>query len=108
MGDTPNTPKAFTTSAPFRQLKTKFNRITLTAIVKEAGVRGGPSALDMAGLPARTCLNWICMGKCNRRPCTNDHPVTVAEGIATTLYAQLEPGIKRILETGKRPRHDRN
>ena len=51
--------EAETTSAPFRQLKTKFNRITLTDIVKEAGVRGGPSALDMAGLPTRTCLNWV-------------------------------------------------
>ena len=107
-GNNPNTPKVFTTSEPFRQLKTKFNRLTLSDIVKEAGVRGGPFSLDTAGLPARTCLNWICMGKCTRRPCDNDHPVTVDEAIATTLYAQLEPGIKRMLETGKRPRRERN
>jgi hypothetical protein len=106
MGNNP-TPKVFTTSEPFRQLKTRMNRLTLSDIVRVAGVRGGPSSLDTAGLPAKTCLNWICMGKCTRRPCYNDHPDTVDEAIATTLYNQLEPGIKRLLDN-KRPRRDRN
>jgi hypothetical protein len=48
MGNNPNTLKVFTTSEPLRQLKTKFNRLTLSEIVKEAAgvLRGGPSALD--------------------------------------------------------------
>jgi hypothetical protein len=103
-GDNPKPLAAFANSEPLKRLKEKLARVTLSDIVSEAGISGGPSKLETAGLPAHTCLNWICMGTCKWKTCPNLHPAHVDDTIGTALYKQLEPGIKRLLETGKRPR----
>jgi hypothetical protein len=93
-------------NAELKQLKEKLNGVTLTDIVIEAGIQGGPSRLNTNGWPDKACLNWVCMGVCKRLDCLNDHPVSVDNATATTVYKQLEPGIKRLLETNKRPKRN--
>jgi hypothetical protein len=91
-----------------RQLKDKFEGITLSEIAKEeAGVRGGPYEIDVTGLPSKSCLNWVCMDKCNHRSCGFRHPEHVKEATAEAIFKQMEPGVRRILETGKRPKFER-
>jgi hypothetical protein len=87
-----------------RQIREKFHDITLSEIAKEAGIRGGPSGIDVSGLPARSCLNYVCMGKCTRGNCDFNHPDQIDDATAEALLKQLEPGIRRIMDTGKRPR----
>jgi hypothetical protein len=99
----PNPPKAFTDNGEFQKLKRKMTALTLTNICREAGLSRGPTDLNISGWPARTCLNYVCMGKCKRgTKCVNDHPDSVDEATARAVYQQLEPGIKRLLESGKR------
>jgi hypothetical protein len=104
-GTNPNQPAAFNTT-DLRQLKEKLHGVTLTDIVTEAGIRGGPSRLDTNGWPAKACLNWVCMGACKRPGCVNDHPFFVDGGTATMVYKQIKPGIKCLLETNKRPKQN--
>jgi hypothetical protein len=104
-GDNPNFPKALANG--LKPIKEKFENIALSEIAKEAGIRGGPSGMDVSGLPARACLNWVCMGKCMRHICGFTHPDQVDEETAEALFKQLEPGVRRILETGKRPKFER-
>ena len=103
-GSNPKPPGAFANSEPLKRLKEAMARVTLTEIVTEAGVSGGPSKLDTTGLPAGTCLNWVCMGECRYKNCRNGHPAAVDDTSANNLYKQIEPGINRLLERGKRPR----
>jgi hypothetical protein len=99
-----NPPTAFTGSE-LKKLKEKLQDVlTLTDIVMEAGVRGGPLRLDTAGFPNNACLNWVCMGSCKRANCHMNHPTSVGEEAALAVYKQIEPGIKRLLETNKRPK----
>lgn len=39
------------------------------------------------------------MGKCRRRKCALKHPTKVEEATARAIYQQLEPGIKRLIES---------
>jgi hypothetical protein len=102
-GDNPNTPTTFMTQ-DLKKLKEKLEGVTLSDIVMEAGIRGGPSRLDTTGLPNNACLNWICMGSCRRPTCRMTHPTSVPDAAALAIYRQIEPGIKRLLETNKRPK----
>jgi hypothetical protein len=104
-GNNPNQPSAFK-GADLKQLKEKLNGVTLTDIVIEAGIQGGPSCLNTNGWPNKACLNWVCMGACKTLDCLNDHPTSVDNTTAVTVYKQLEPGIKRLLETNKRPKRN--
>jgi hypothetical protein len=92
---------AFATT-DFKKLKQKMRRVTLSQITHEAGIRGGPSQLNITGWPPNACLNFLCMGVCRRQSCINDHPTSTDEATAISVYKQLEPGITRLLETGKR------
>jgi hypothetical protein len=101
--ENPTWSKTFANS--IRPLREKFHDITLSEIAKEAGIRGGPSGIDVSGLPARPCLNYICMGKCTRGGCNFNHTdQQIEEATAEAIFKQLEPGIRRILDTGKRPK----
>jgi hypothetical protein len=101
-GNNPNYPKAFSNSK-LKDLRAKFSGITLNEISREAGIREGASGIDTTGLPERTCMTWICMGQCSRPHCVFQHPEHVNEAVAEGIYKQLEPGVKRIMEAGKRP-----
>jgi hypothetical protein len=90
--------------ADLKQLKDKLQGVTLTDIVMEAGIRGGPLRLDTAGFPSNACLNWVCMGSCKRANCQMNHPNLVADAAAIAVYKQIEPGIKQLLERNKRPK----
>jgi hypothetical protein len=103
-GTNPNPPRAFANSAKLKELRNKFKGITLNEISREAGVREGASRLDTTGIPAKSCMTWICMGQCLRPQCNWNHPSTVEDTAAEALYKQIEPGITRILESGKRPK----
>jgi hypothetical protein len=96
----PNPPNAFK-SEDFKKLREKFRQLTLTEIAQEAGIRGGPSKLDVTGWPQDGCLNWLCMGICKRSNCRNNHPASVDDAASQAVYKQLEPGIKHLLENGK-------
>jgi hypothetical protein len=100
-----NPPAAFGNAADLTRLKENMRGITLSEIVKEANIRGGPTALDTTGWPNNTCLNWIIMGTCARRRCANNHPTSIDAAAATAVYKQLEPGIKRLLESKKQRRN---
>jgi hypothetical protein len=104
-GDNPTFQKVFANG--LRQLKDKFEGITLSEIAKEAGIRGGPSGIDVTGLPSKSCLNWVCMGKCNRHSCGFHHPEHIEESTTEAIFKQMEPGVRRILETGKRQKFER-
>jgi hypothetical protein len=81
-----------------------MSNVMLSDIVYEAGLKGGPSQLTTTGWN-NLCLNWACMGKCPKyKKCNLDHPASVDNAVATTVYQQMEPGIKRLLETGKKPK----
>jgi hypothetical protein len=101
----PNPPSAFA-SGDFKKLKDKFNRITLTEIATEAGIHGGPSKLNVTGWPTNACLNWLCMGVCKRPTCRNDHPASVNDASSQAVYKQLEAGVKRLLENGKKSKRE--
>jgi hypothetical protein len=101
----PNTPAAFNTPE-LQQLKAKMSDVMLSDIVYEAGLKGGPSQLTTTGWHNNLCLNWACMGKCPKYKCDFDHPTSVDNAVATTVYQQMEPGIKRLLETGKKPKRE--
>jgi hypothetical protein len=101
----PNWPPVFNTTA-FQQLKDKLSDVTLSDIVYEAGIKGGPSQLTTTGWPSKLCLNWACMGKCPKYKCEFDHPASIDNAVAAVVYRQMEPGIKRLLETGKRPKRE--
>lgn len=99
----PNPPAAFS-NADLTKLKETVRGITLTEIVKEANIQGGPTAIDTTGWPNNTCLNWIIMGTCARQCCTNNHPTSINAAAAVAVYHQLEPGIKRLLESKQQRR----
>jgi hypothetical protein len=101
-GTNPNQPSALQT-ADIKKIKETIQQLTLSDIAKEAGIRGGPSTLNTTGWPNNACLNWLCMGACMRRGCRLNHPTSVDDATATAVYKQLEPGVKRLLETKKRP-----
>jgi hypothetical protein len=103
-GSNQHQPETFKNSTQLQQLREKFSSITLSDIAHEAGFRGGPSAVDTTGLPEGICLNWICMGRCVRQNCQKKHPEQVDEAAVVAVLEQLEPGIKRLLDTGKKPR----
>jgi hypothetical protein len=103
-GTNPKYPKIFSTSTKLQDVRNKFRGITLNEIIREAGVREGTSGLDTTGLVARPCMTWICMGQCHRPACTYNHPDTVSDAAAEALYKQIEGGLTRILESGKRPK----
>jgi hypothetical protein len=105
VGKNPKPPAAFATPELAR-LRDKMHDVTLSDIVKEAGLRGGPSNLNTSGLPTNCCLNWVCMGVCMRPRCTMSHPEHVDETGALAVYQQIAPGITRLLETGKRPKRN--
>jgi hypothetical protein len=45
------------------------------------------------------------MGKCTRGGCNFNHTdQQIEEATAEAIFKQLEPGIRRILDTGKRPK----
>jgi hypothetical protein len=46
------------------------------------------------------------MGKCPKYKCEFDHPASIDNAVAAVVYRQMEPGIKRLLETGKRPKRE--
>jgi hypothetical protein len=92
----PKIPQAFLCD-DMKTLRTKFSRVTLTGIVKEAGLTGRPSKLDIKNWAPTTCLNWVCMGRCRKEQCQNQHPTDVDEATASHVYKQLEPGIKKII-----------
>ena len=97
IGDNPKTPAAFNGN-DLKELKNKISRLTLSQIALEAGIRGGPSRLNITGWPARTCLNWVCMGACRRQGCGNEHPATVDDTTSANVYKQLDPGIRKLLQ----------
>jgi hypothetical protein len=99
-----NQPETFKKVTPLQQLREKISGLTLSDITSEAGFHRGPSSMDTTGLPEGACLNWICMGSCSRPDCRKSHPEQVDEAAAAAIYAQLEPGIKRLLQSGKKPR----
>jgi hypothetical protein len=101
----PNVPAAFNTPE-LQKLKAKMSDVTLSDIVHKAGIKGGPSQLTTTGLPNKLCLNWACMGKCPKSKCDFDHPASVDNAVTATVYQQMEPGIKRLLEMGKNPNPD--
>jgi hypothetical protein len=98
-----NKPAAFNTPE-LQQLKAKMSDVMLSDIVYEAGLKRGPSQLTTTGWHNNLCLNWACMGKCPKYKCNFDHPASVDNAVTTTVYQQMEPGIKRLLETGKKPK----
>jgi hypothetical protein len=101
-GDNPHFAKAFATG--LQQIKDRFAGVTLSDIVQESGIRGGPLGLNTTGLPPKSCLNWVCMGHCRHCTCQFQHPDHIEEAIAETIFKQMEPGVRRILEAGKRPK----
>jgi hypothetical protein len=101
----PNTPAAFN-MPELQQLKAKMSNVTLSDIVYEAGLKCGPSQLTTTGWHNNLCLNWACMGKCPKYKCNFDHLASVGNAVAATVYKQMEPGIKRLLETGKKPKRE--
>jgi hypothetical protein len=99
----PSPPKAFAASAELQKLKKRKPGLTLSQICRAAGLRRGTSELNRSGWPNNVCLNYVCMGKCKRRDrCDFDHPTSVQEAAAVAMYQQLEPGIKRLLESDKK------
>jgi hypothetical protein len=103
-GANPNQPETFKKATPLQQLRERISGITLSDITFEAGFRRGPSSMDTTGFPEGACLNWICMGDCSRPGCLKSHPEQVDEAAAVAVYTQMEPGIKRLLQSGKKPR----
>jgi hypothetical protein len=96
----PSPPKAFAASSEFQKLKKKKPWLTLTTLCRAAGLARGTGSLKRNGWPDNVCLNYICMGKCKRRnTCGFEHPTSVEEATAVAMYQQLEPGIKKLLES---------
>jgi hypothetical protein len=102
VGKNPKPPMAFA-NLDITKLRNKISDVTLSDIVREAGLKGGPSNLNTGGLPTNCCLNWVCMGGCMRPRCTMTHPESIDETAATAVYQQIAPGVARLLETGKKP-----
>jgi hypothetical protein len=101
----PKQPSAFTSSELLREVKDKLSGITLSGIACEAGIQGGPKSINIPGIATGTCLNWIVMGQCMLPKCKHNHPSSLdANMAATALYHALERGMKRLMETGTRPR----
>ena len=103
-GKNPKQPSVFANSELLRKVKEKLSGVTLSDIACEAGIRGGPKSIDIPGIASGTCLNWLVMGQCMLPKCKNNHPASLDDTAATALYSALEPGMKRLIETGKRPR----
>jgi hypothetical protein len=97
------TPPAVLQTADMKTIKATIAGITLSDIVREAGLKGGPSALKKPGWSADVCLNWTIMGECKRNGCKNQHPTAVDNATAAEIHKQLEPGIQRLLITKKKP-----
>jgi hypothetical protein len=95
-------PMAFANS-DLTKLRNKISDVTLLDIVREAGLKGGPSNLNTGGLPTKCCLNWVCMGGCMQPSCTMNHPESINETAATAVYQQIVSRVARLLETGKKP-----
>ena len=103
-GKNPKQPSVFANSELLRKVKEKLSGVTLSDIACEAGIRGGPKSIDIPGVASGTCLNWLVMGQCMLLKCKNNHPASLDDTAAMALYSALEPGMKRLIETGKRPR----
>ena len=69
--------------------------------MSEAGIQGGLQRVDVTGLPANACLNYLCYGTCNWAQCKRDHVHDADESALQALFKQLEPGIKRLADKKK-------
>jgi hypothetical protein len=98
----PNPPRALQT-ADFKTIKETIPHLLLSDVTLEAGLNGGPSSLNRGTWPNNLCLNWAIMGACQRSGCRFQHPKSLDNTSAATVYQQLEPGIKRLMETKKKP-----
>lgn len=96
----PKVPRIFEECDALRRLKAA-GPFKLNDMVSEAGIQGGPQRLDVTGLPANVCLNYLCFGSCAWAKCKRNHVHDVDDAAVTALFQQLEPGIVRLADKKK-------
>jgi hypothetical protein len=88
-------PPVFAQSSEVNDLLRKHPLVQLGMVAKAAGF-ANTGALPTKGLPPRSCLRWICFGKCTYSRCHRSHPTAVDNTAATTLFRALLPGINSL------------
>jgi hypothetical protein len=96
----PKVARVFEECEALRRLKAA-GPCRLVDIVSEAGIQGGLQRLDVTGIPANACLNYLCMGACAWAKCKRNHVHDVDDAALTALFRQLEPGITRLADKKK-------